>query len=232
MKTHINSTDIVSKETSKRERSGLLHKFLYRFSDLIAVRTTQQIWRSGPYGRQGDTYNIMEMARLAAAIDTGHYYLQNLSAKTSFKSDLDLLSHALSLAPTDGLFLEFGVATGRTINHMARVHRGRIHGFDSFQGLPEVWRPSFAAGAFAQSSLPTVEQNVTLHVGSFGETLPEFLKQESAPISFAHIDCDLYSSTVTIFDNVKSRLQKGTILVFDEYWNYPGWRAHEWKAFQ
>jgi hypothetical protein len=24
----------------------------------------------------------------------------------------------------------------------------------------------------------------------------------------------------------------GTVIVFDEYFNYPGWRLHEFKAFQ
>ena len=24
----------------------------------------------------------------------------------------------------------------------------------------------------------------------------------------------------------------GTVVLFDEYWNYPGWRQHEFKAFR
>ncbi len=28
------------------------------------------------------------------------------------------------------------------------------------------------------------------------------------------------------------RIRKGTVLVFDEYLNYPGWREHEFRAFQ
>ena len=54
----------------------------------------------------------------------------------------------------------------------------------------------------------------------------------SPPIAFVHIDCDLYSSTKTIFDLLTDRLIPGTIIVFDEYFNYPNWENHEFKAFQ
>ncbi len=46
-----------------------------------------------------------------------------------------------------------------------------------------------------------------------------------------HIDCDLYSSTKTVLGLLKDRLRDGAILVFDEYFNYPGWEQHEYKAF-
>jgi hypothetical protein len=52
------------------------------------------------------------------------------------------------------------------------------------------------------------------------------------PIAFLHIDCDIYSSTVDILQGVGDRLQAGTIVLFDEYFNYSGWRHHEFKAWQ
>ena len=45
-------------------------------------------------------------------------------------------------------------------------------------------------------------------------------------------DCDLYSSTKTVFDNIYDRIVPNTVIQFDEYYNYPGWRNHEFKAFQ
>ncbi|SVB89317.1 uncharacterized protein METZ01_LOCUS242171, partial [marine metagenome] len=51
-------------------------------------------------------------------------------------------------------------------------------------------------------------------------------------VSFLHVDCDLYSSTVTIFDALGTRLQSGAIILFDEYYNFPRWQQHEHKAFQ
>ena len=82
-----------------------------------------------------------------------------------------------------GLFLEFGVASGGSINFLAeRVPDGtRLHGFDSFEGLPERWREGRGGGFFDRGgSLPPVAPNVSLHVGWFDATLPAFLRSEAA----------------------------------------------------
>ncbi len=47
-----------------------------------------------------------------------------------------------------------------------------------------------------------------------------------------NVDCDLYSSTQLIFQQLKVRIVPGTIIVFDEYYNYPGWEMCEFRAFQ
>jgi hypothetical protein len=51
-------------------------------------------------------------------------------------------------------------------------------------------------------------------------------------VSFLHIDCDLYSSTACIFRLLAPRIVPGTVIVFDEFLNYPGWRLHEFKAWE
>jgi hypothetical protein len=128
----------------------------------------------------------------------------------------------------EGLVLEFGVATGDTLSRIA-AKRSPAHGFDSFEGLPEDWRTGFTKGAFAQAA-PTVP-GATLHVGWFEDTLPGFFATHPGPIAFAHIDADLYSSTVTIFREAEDRLVEGSVLLFDEYFNFPGGEQHEHKAF-
>jgi hypothetical protein len=147
-------------------------------------------------------------------------------------SDLELLSHAALMAPSEGLVLEFGVASGRTICHLADALSGRsVFGFDSFEGLPEDWRPGFEKGRFAQKQ-PTVPKNAQLIEGWFNESLPPFLAKHSGPVAVLHIDCDLYSSTKTVLSLLTDRIIPGTIIVFDEYWNYPGWQQHEYLALQ
>jgi predicted O-methyltransferase YrrM len=79
-----------------------------------------------------------------------------------------------------------------------------------------------------------VRSNVTLHAGWFDDTVAPFIAQQQQPVSFIHIDCDLYSSTLTVLRACRERLQVGTVIVFDEYFNYPGWEQHEvraWKEF-
>lgn len=61
--------------------------------------------------------------------------------------------------------------------------------------------------------------------------MPRFAANQRGPAAFLHIDCDLYSSTANIFASLGDRIVPGTILMFDEYFNYPNWQAHEHKAF-
>jgi predicted O-methyltransferase YrrM len=77
-----------------------------------------------------------------------------------------------------------------------------------------------------------VSENVHLHVGFFGESLPPFLKKHTDPIRFLHVDCDLFSSTKTILSLLRSRIVPGTVIVFDEFFGYSKWREDEYKAFQ
>jgi hypothetical protein len=76
-----------------------------------------------------------------------------------------------------------------------------------------------------------VRKNVEIIPGFFEATLPKFLELHPEPVAFAHVDCDLYSSTLTVLGALKPRLQVGSVLVFDEYYNYAGWSEGEYKAW-
>ena len=120
----------------------------------------------------------------------------------------------------------------QSIQAIARKTRKPVHGFDSFEGLPEDWSGNKSPkGAFTlKGELPPVPTNVTLHKGWFEDTVPGFLRDHPEAIAFAHIDCDLYSSSKFVLDAIAPRLRAGTVIVFDDYFNYPGWRDHEFKA--
>ena len=78
----------------------------------------------------------------------------------------------------DTLWLEFGVASGNTINYISQFTDDKVYGFDSFEGLPEKWRDGFDKGAFSQNgTLPKVNQNVELIKGWFNETLLPFIQK-------------------------------------------------------
>jgi hypothetical protein len=166
---------------------------------------------------------------------TVDYIERALPDATGFDSQREVTEFTLGAVKTEGHYLEFGVVTGGTIRFIARRIGGRtIHGFDSFAGLPEAWAGfNLGRGAFSvRGRLPRVPSNVTLHRGWFHETLPQWLTQHSGQVAFIHIDCDLYSSTQTILTLLKDRIVPGTVILFDEYFNYPNWQQHEFKAFQ
>ena len=55
-------------------------------------------------------------------------------------------------------------------------------------------------------------------------------------VSFLHVDCDLYSSTIDILTLLNDRIVPGTVIVFDEMypWNdiesYDLWEQGEFRA--
>ncbi len=166
--------------------------------------------------------------------DTVDYIVEHMPDALVRRDADAVLRHASRLAKLEGLYLEFGVRTGLTINLLARTNRGRkIWGFDSFEGLPEAWSGwSLDRGAFGGEGLPAVEPNVELVVGWFQDTLPRFLDDHDGVAAFVHIDSDIYSSAVTVLEGLAPRLRPGSIIVFNEYFNYPNWRQHEFRAFQ
>lgn len=175
----------------------------------------------------------LELARrIAARDDSARYVTAEMTEAQRFRDRESLLLDAVQRTKeVKGCICEFGVWTGGSLRLLADAAPERdVHGFDSFEGLPANWRPWFSKGAF-KTSVPMLRQpNVRLHKGWFDATLPPFIKQLQQPISLAHIDCDLYSSTRTVLEHIIPRLADGAVMVFDEYFNYPGWEAHEHKA--
>ncbi|GAA5114826.1 class I SAM-dependent methyltransferase [Haloechinothrix salitolerans] len=176
--------------------------------------------------------DLRAVAQLDAALDSARFAQDNMPTVPTFARPVDTLRHALDMAPTTGMALEFGVYSGETLQTIARYRNGTgVYGFDSFKGLPEDWRSGFPAGTFGRDGLPEVE-GAELVVGWFDETLSGFLAEHPGEVDFLHLDADLYSSTRTVLDLVGPRLRIGSIVVFDEYFNYPGWRGHEHRAWR
>ncbi len=129
--------------------------------------------------------------------------------------------------------MEFGVFKGDSLDFIATYNPTRtVYGFDSFMGLPERWTCDPAGMFSTNGPLPEVKPNVRLVEGWFEDTVPRFTEEHKENCSFVHIDCDLYSSTKTVLDGLWDRIVPGTVIVFDEYFNYPGWQQHEFRAFQ
>lgn len=178
-----------------------------------------------------DVWNIERELQRRALSQTVDFVEKNMATTKSFTDNISLLQYSLNLTKNDGLFLEFGVYKGKTINFIASNIDQQVYGFDSFEGLPEDWRDKYEKGTFKVDELPKVKKNVKLIKGWFDNTLPQFVEEHPKKCSFIHIDCDLYSSTKTIFNFLRNKITKNTIIVFDEFFNYHGWKEGEYKAF-
>lgn len=187
-------------------------------------------------------------------IDEIHNSLKN-KARFLQIDDFHITFHTESakLVTLDGLWLEFGVYRGRSIDQFASLTNNTVYGFDSFEGLPEFWDNDNPKGVYGLAgqippgvivgqnqsmydSSTTVNykpwpKNVTLVKGLFDDTLPNFVKDHNECVALLHIDSDIYSSAKTIFKELKQQIVPGTIIIFDEIDNYPTFREHEIKAF-
>ncbi len=149
-----------------------------------------------------------------------------------FTSKKSMIDFELEKVTIKGLYLEFGVAQAVHTNYIAsKIPQYKVHGFDSFRGFPESWNGTSPEYHNYNGKMPKVEKNVILHDGWFDKTLPRFAKESDEKIAYLNIDCDLYSSTKIVFDYLGDKIQKGTIIHFDEYLNFPDWVNHEYKAW-
>jgi hypothetical protein len=178
--------------------------------------------------------NLLYELQMRARADSADYAQAHMPDALIFEKPGALLRFCLAEAPP-GAILEFGVAGGYSITQIANTVAPRpVHGFDSFEGLPEHWSGHLTLrGAFDQGGrLPPVPGNVTLHKGRFDATLPAWKAAHADRIGFLHVDCDIYSSARLVLSGLADRFQIGTVIRFDEYFNYPNWRRHEFRAWQ
>lgn len=173
----------------------------------------------------------MDVGNFMAAQSAALFANEHFTQARPFAEKTQMYPWAMAQTKGEGLVLEFGVASGGTVNQLADLNKGPVYGFDVFTGLPETWRPGFPKGAFAQEALPKVRKNVELVVGLFEHTLPGFVSTHPERVKLLHVDCDIYSGTVTIFTELEDRIDDDTIIVFDEYLNFPGWERDEHRAF-
>ena len=175
-------------------------------------------------------YNITAKSWEIAAEETARYVFANAAAYHAW------LKEQIRKNQTEkGINMEFGVAGGSSLWKLADEDMNIFYGFDSFEGLPEDWFWDYEKGAFKENGIPEVPDHVELVKGWYDTVLPVFSGRNDMigrRADFIHIDCDLYTSTKTIFDNMDRFIKKGTIIAFDEYFNYPGWQLDEYRAFQ
>lgn len=145
----------------------------------------------------------------------------------------------------NGEIVECGVFKGASLVRFAMFRKlfqteKRIIGFDSFAEFPQTnfeedkkLRDHIVKEAGEQSistdQLMEVlrnkgcENEVELIPGDITVTIPEYLKENpDIRISLLNLDTDIYEPSVTILENFYPKLEKGGILILDDYNVFPG----------
>jgi O-methyltransferase len=146
----------------------------------------------------------------------------------------EAIAEHYKLKETPVCYLEFGVAHGGSFKWWLNTCKNpdsKFHGFDTFEGLPESW------GVFAKgdmhSPIPEVNDNrATFYKGIFQDTLNGFLDSHSTEMrrhrKLIHMDADLFTATLFALSQLYPYLQKGDIIMFDEFNVYD----HEFMAYR
>ncbi len=118
------------------------------------------------------------------------------------------------------LYLEFGVARGYSMRIWSKALENpaaRLHGFDSFYGLPEDWDAKYPKGKFSTQGKPPVidDPRVQFYVGWFNEVLPNY-SVPAHEVLFINMDADLYTSSVYVLRHLRPWIKPGTFIYFDD----------------
>jgi len=138
--------------------------------------------------------------------------------------------------------VEIGSGSGRSLSYILfnlledyeffSKNKIKYHGFDSFEGYPKNingeiktfenknnW--SFSSEEYLNENLiklnfdpKIISEFVKLYKGYFDKTLD---KLETEQIGILHLDCNLYSSTILSLEKLYDKVEKGGLVVFDEY---------------
>lgn len=149
---------------------------------------------------------------------------------------------ALTANQISGDYVEFGSWGCNTLRHAFHTSRqwgGKRHlwAFDSFRELPPSDDPRDAhpvsSGGGGQGGVEAFHaacgrfevprEAYTAIEGYFEDTLPALGSTgEPRDIALAYVDCNLYSSTVTVLEFLAPRLKPGMIIGFDDWYLWNG----------
>jgi hypothetical protein len=167
---------------------------------------------------------LLEMGRWMR--EQSYYPLPRLRSRNAI---FDLI--ASEVGDAQALYLEFGVYQGESIRYWSKLLKNSesmLHGFDSFEGLPERWGDA-PKGKFSTSGrVPEVhDTRVKFFKGWFEHTLPLY-RVPAHDVLIINMDADLYASTKFVLDTLSGSIAIGDWLYFDEF-SIP---RHEFRAFR
>ena len=136
-----------------------------------------------------------------------------------------LFQLARQVAGVPGSIAEVGVYKGGTARLLAKAFEaaGRdVHLFDTFAGMPpaDADKDLHKEGDFGDTSLAAVQsllsdcRNVRFYPGWFPHSAQPI---QSLAFCFVHVDVDIYQSVMDCCGFFYPRLQRGGIMVFDDY---------------
>ncbi|WP_326637629.1 class I SAM-dependent methyltransferase [Streptosporangium sp. NBC_01755] len=176
--------------------------------------------------------------QVANAVRAAEFEAREFAGVPVFHDQPNLLEASIrAVDPALGCWVELGFGSAESALQIRAIAARAglamtLHGFDSFEGLPEDWGGEAKKHDYRFARPHLDLPDIRVHEGWFHESIPRALPELAGRIGFVHVDCDLYSSTRTAFELLGERLGPGTVIQFDEYWNYLEAEDGELRAFR
>ncbi len=133
-------------------------------------------------------------------------------------------------------YFEYGVSKGFSFKWWLAANtnsESKFFGFDTFEGLPEDWSFYFKKGDMA-AGLPDIQDPRAQFIkGIFQDSFIPFIDNHQELLKsnvkkVIHLDADLYTATHFVLSQFYRYLNKGDIILFDEF----NVANHEYRAFK
>jgi O-methyltransferase len=136
-----------------------------------------------------------------------------------FSRIVHICHYVLETQQIEGDIVEFGCYVGNTARLMSGISKKQVHVYDSFEGLPSTFENYAGEMRVPYDALIATfkRDNIRLPIinqGWFSDIKPE---QVPDKISFAHLDGDLYDSTMQPLNLIYDKMSRGGIILIDDY---------------
>ena len=141
----------------------------------------------------------------------------------------DNIWNNIKLDSIEGDYIEFGIFKGKSLFHSFStakknkiIHNRIFWGLDSFEGFPTENHSFYTSKNFDVSYEKVIKQfskyeNIKIKKGYFSQSLNNKNISEINKIAFAFVDCDIYESSLDVFDFLKKRMTNGGFIMIDDY---------------
>ncbi len=141
-------------------------------------------------------------------------------AMQDFSRLVHLCHFALETQRVVGAIVEFGCFRGDTAKLLSFITDKEVHLYDSFMGLPEN-DERCTPGAMSTSVVSVIDnfkshgiRSPSIHAGWFQDVAEDDLPE---CIAFAHLDGDLYTSTLQALGLVYWKMSRCGVILVDDY---------------
>jgi|TARA_B100001094_G_C18090401_1_gene750097 O-methyltransferase len=136
----------------------------------------------------------------------------------------------VKLDSIQGNYIEFGIFKGKSLIHSYKTYKNifqknptiNFYGLDSFEGFPVENHNFYNSANFAVSSKKVIKSfkkydQIKIFDGYFDEVINSEETLLDQQFSFVFIDCDIYESSLDIFEYIKGKVSNGGFIMIDDF---------------